>query len=68
MAHRAYIASPGHLSSPMASLDRPERFNNLPQPVLEVPTMFGNQMTFSGGAKGCIGWRLAILECVPCCA
>ncbi|KAG7096342.1 hypothetical protein E1B28_003786 [Marasmius oreades] len=38
----------------------PNRFTNNKKPT--TLGMFGNLMTFSGGVRGCIGWRFAILE------
>ncbi|KAL0562506.1 hypothetical protein V5O48_019581, partial [Marasmius crinis-equi] len=35
----------------------PERFLNLKTPT--TLGVFGNLMTFSGGVRGCIGWRFA---------
>ncbi|KAG9013822.1 hypothetical protein FRB94_000802 [Tulasnella sp. JGI-2019a] len=40
----------------------PERFENLPDTVSEVPTLYGNTLSFNYGARGCIGWRMAVLE------
>ncbi|KAG9010599.1 hypothetical protein FRB95_003451 [Tulasnella sp. JGI-2019a] len=41
---------------------RPERFDKLPEAVSEVPSMYGNLSTFLAGPKGCIGFRVALLE------
>ncbi|KAK1219641.1 hypothetical protein PQX77_017631 [Marasmius sp. AFHP31] len=38
----------------------PERFVNIKTPT--TLGVFGNLMTFSGGIRGCIGWRFAVLE------
>ncbi|KAL0572297.1 hypothetical protein V5O48_009663 [Marasmius crinis-equi] len=38
----------------------PERFVNKKTPT--TLGVFGNLMTFSGGIRGCIGWRFAVLE------
>ncbi|KAG8858416.1 hypothetical protein FRB96_005301 [Tulasnella sp. 330] len=41
---------------------RPERFDKLPEAVSEVPSLFAHLSTFVTGARGCIGWRMAVLE------
>ncbi|KAG9030882.1 hypothetical protein FRB95_003445 [Tulasnella sp. JGI-2019a] len=41
---------------------RPERFDKLPEAVSGIPSLFGNLLTFSAGPKGCIGWRMAVIE------
>lgn len=38
----------------------PSRFINHQKPT--TLGVFGNLMTFSGGVRGCIGWRFAVLE------
>ncbi|KAG8871243.1 hypothetical protein FRB97_008868 [Tulasnella sp. 331] len=40
----------------------PERFDKLPEAVSEITAMFGNLSTFLAGPRGCIGWRMAVLE------
>ncbi|KAI9446009.1 cytochrome P450 [Lactarius indigo] len=40
----------------------PERFMNIDKSKHLNIGVFGNSLTFSGGARGCIGWRLAVLE------
>lgn len=30
----------------------------------ETPGIWGNQMTFMGGSRGCIGFQFAVYECV----
>ncbi|EEB91212.1 hypothetical protein MPER_10464 [Moniliophthora perniciosa FA553] len=41
---------------------RPERWNNLPESVKEIPGIWGNMVTFLGGPHACIGWRFALVE------
>lgn len=43
---------------------KPERWFNLPETVLaaKIPGSYTNLMTFSGGIKGCIGYRFLELE------
>ncbi|KAL0066653.1 hypothetical protein AAF712_006256 [Marasmius tenuissimus] len=43
-----------------ADVYNPERFVNIKTPT--TLGVFGNLMTFSGGIRGCIGWRFAVLE------
>lgn len=42
----------------------PERWSNLPETVKDVPGVWGNVFTFLGGARSCIGYRFALVECV----
>ncbi|KAF8594146.1 cytochrome P450, partial [Ceratobasidium sp. AG-I] len=41
---------------------RPERWENLPQAVKEMPGVWGHQMTFIEGIHACIGFRFAVIE------
>ncbi|KAH9066231.1 cytochrome P450 [Lactarius vividus] len=41
---------------------RPERFLDIGKSNRSNIGVFGNLLTFSSGASGCIGWRLAVLE------
>lgn len=43
---------------------RSERFNKLPEAISEVPSVDAHLWTFLAGARGCIDWRIAVLECV----
>ncbi|KAG8885000.1 hypothetical protein FRB97_002507 [Tulasnella sp. 331] len=40
----------------------PERYENLPDAVSEVPSLYGGTLSFNAGGRGCIGWRMAVLE------
>lgn len=42
----------------------PDRWNAVPEAALSVPGVWGNQLTFGAGPKGCIGYKFAILEYV----
>ncbi|KAG8703779.1 hypothetical protein FRC08_002633 [Ceratobasidium sp. 394] len=41
---------------------RPERWENLPAAVKEMPGVWGNLMTFAHGSHACIGYRFAVIE------
>ncbi|KAG8723463.1 hypothetical protein FRC09_003220 [Ceratobasidium sp. 395] len=41
---------------------RPERWENLPSSVKDMPGVWGNLMTFGNGAYSCIGYRFAVIE------
>jgi len=41
---------------------KPERFLNIDKSNRSNIGLFANLMTFSGGPRGCIGWRFAVLE------
>ncbi|THH09705.1 hypothetical protein EW145_g1826 [Phellinidium pouzarii] len=40
----------------------PDRWANIPEGAKDVPGVWGNMMTFLGGARSCIGYRFAIIE------
>ncbi|KAF9480874.1 cytochrome P450 [Pholiota conissans] len=40
----------------------PDRWQNLPEAVSAVPSVWGNMMTFIGGPRACIGYRFSIIE------
>ncbi|KAL5478249.1 hypothetical protein ACEPAI_2433 [Sanghuangporus weigelae] len=40
----------------------PDRWTNPPPAVQEIPGVWGNLMTFLGGARSCIGYRFALYE------
>lgn len=42
---------------------RPERFEELPEAVADVPSMYAGLSTFIAGPRGCPAWRMAVLEC-----
>ncbi|KAJ4473128.1 cytochrome P450 [Lentinula aciculospora] len=41
---------------------KPERWDNLPASVSSIPGVWGNMLTFLGGAKACIGYRFSLIE------
>ncbi|KAK7051268.1 hypothetical protein VNI00_004768 [Paramarasmius palmivorus] len=41
---------------------KPERWEKLPEAITAVPGIWGNLMTFLGGAHACIGWRFSVIE------
>lgn len=41
---------------------RPERWLDIPDSAKDVPGVWGNMMTFLGGARSCIGYRFALVE------
>jgi len=40
----------------------PERWDNLPDAVKELPGLYSNTLTFSAGPRSCIGQRFSIIE------
>ncbi|KAG9003004.1 hypothetical protein FRB94_001626 [Tulasnella sp. JGI-2019a] len=41
---------------------KPDRWDNLPEAVRGLPCVYSNIMTFLGGPRACIGFRLSIIE------
>ncbi|CCO36563.1 Taurochenodeoxycholic 6 alpha-hydroxylase [Rhizoctonia solani AG-1 IB] len=41
---------------------KPERWDNLPESVNEMPGVWGHLMTFIHGQRSCIGYRFSIIE------
>ncbi|KAF9077282.1 cytochrome P450 [Rhodocollybia butyracea] len=41
---------------------KPERWDKLPEAVTSIPGVWGNLMTFLGGARACIGYRFSLAE------
>ncbi|KIY62984.1 cytochrome P450, partial [Cylindrobasidium torrendii FP15055 ss-10] len=41
---------------------KPERWENLPTAVSSLPGVWGNMMSFLGGARACIGYRFSLAE------
>ncbi|EPQ50323.1 cytochrome P450 [Gloeophyllum trabeum ATCC 11539] len=41
---------------------RPERWERLPEQAGKVPGVWGNLLTFLGGAHACIGYRFSVVE------
>ncbi|KIJ16582.1 hypothetical protein PAXINDRAFT_11032 [Paxillus involutus ATCC 200175] len=48
------------VSFTMAS--RPERWDDLPNAVSNIPGVWGHQLTFLGGPRACIAYRFSIIE------
>ena len=44
------------------SFFRPDRWKSPSEAVLETPGIWGNQMTFMGGSRACIGFQFAVYE------
>ncbi|KAI0318272.1 cytochrome-450 hydroxylase [Amylostereum chailletii] len=40
----------------------PDRWNNLPEAVLELPGLYSNILTFSAGPRSCIGQKFSLIE------
>jgi cytochrome P450 len=40
----------------------PDRWLTPPNAASSVPGVWGNQMSFSGGARACIGFKFALTE------
>jgi hypothetical protein len=43
---------------------RPERWDNLPEAVSNIPGVWGHLLTFLGGPRACIGYRFSLVEYV----
>ena len=43
---------------------RPDRWDNPPEAISSTPGVWGHLLTFSGGVRACIGYRLSLIECV----
>ncbi|OSD05893.1 cytochrome P450 [Trametes coccinea BRFM310] len=41
---------------------KPERWENPPETISEIPSVWGHLLTFSSGPHGCIGYRLSLAE------
>ncbi|KAH0835842.1 cytochrome P450 [Lanmaoa asiatica] len=41
---------------------RPERWENIPEAVSQIPGVWGHLLTFLGGPRACIGYRFSIVE------
>lgn len=46
------------------SFNSPDRWNNVPEAATSIPSIFSNVLSFMAGARGCIGYRFAIVELV----
>ncbi|KZV74388.1 cytochrome P450 [Peniophora sp. CONT] len=40
----------------------PDRWDNLPEAVAELPGLYSNTLTFSGGPRSCIGQKFSMVE------
>ncbi|KAH0835841.1 cytochrome P450 [Lanmaoa asiatica] len=50
------------LWGPDAHEFKPERWENIPEAVSQIPGVWGHQLTFLGGPRACIGYRFAVVE------
>ncbi|KAF8452196.1 cytochrome P450 [Boletus edulis BED1] len=50
------------LWGPDAHEFKPERWNNVPEAVSQVPGIWSHLLTFVGGPRACIGFRFSIVE------
>ncbi|KZT65827.1 cytochrome P450 [Daedalea quercina L-15889] len=41
---------------------KPERWQNVPEAAQSIPGVWGNQMSFLGGPRACIGYRFSLVE------
>ena len=41
---------------------RPERWESPPDAARKIPGVWGNQLTFLGGPRACIGYKFAVVE------
>ncbi|KAH0835840.1 cytochrome P450 [Lanmaoa asiatica] len=50
------------LWGPDAHEFKPERWENIPEAVSQIPGVWGHLLTFLGGPRACIGYRFALVE------
>ncbi|KAF9235972.1 cytochrome P450 [Melanogaster broomeanus] len=50
------------LWGPDAHEFKPERWENVPEAVSDIPGVWNHLLTFLGGPRGCIGYRFAVVE------
>ncbi|KII91513.1 hypothetical protein PLICRDRAFT_105725 [Plicaturopsis crispa FD-325 SS-3] len=41
---------------------KPDRWDNLPESVTSIPSIWGHQLTFLAGPRACIGYRFSVIE------
>ncbi|KLO16841.1 cytochrome P450 [Schizopora paradoxa] len=50
------------LWGPDAEEFNPDRWDNVPESATAIPSVFANVLSFLAGARGCIGYRFAVVE------
>jgi len=51
-----------HIWGEDAAIFRPERWESVPESANSIPGVWGNQLSFLGGPRACIGYRFSIIE------
>jgi len=50
------------LIAPSVCFPSPDRWMSISEAAMETPGVWGNQMTFMGGSRACIGFQFAVYE------